>query len=506
LFSLRHFLTNCGFRLPGEAQQIDRIMTTFSQCYWEDNAGDYYRCPFQDQDTVFLLSFAIIMLNTDLHKQPVSTKSRSGKNRKRMTKPEFLNNLRDVAKDDSLNQEHLSAIYDSVEANPIELHPDDSSDLHHIDTSSNTSSIRNLSPHDNLGKNLEGLLKNVKKSEELLRGLSIHEHRYYTIENYVEFMSCAPLEGLLDLSQSAFLCSFHQFDCLIKASIKIAHLDPIAVTLCLPLLRHCLCATICLDMMREFRLFSFYLAMIKNMAENKSTNKTTITGMTSFQTEEWFNDLRAALEDHDKVATLKQVDCLVDELEVRLKVDTAVRKQMARVVRRIREGQFLLTDPTRTFVQEGNLLKKSHRVGGSNTHYHFFLFSDLLIYAKPCATSTTTTTTVTMTPGDESNFVIHEVLSLPTMKVVDWYPRAKKHTDRSFTIHHPRKSFTVVCDSVDERKHWVDAIRNCIRDSYMRMNNNNNNTLHEDRGDVMSQPSTQPTSSSEISKISCLRG
>lgn len=33
---LRHFLTNCGFRLPGEAQKIDRIISTFAQCYWED--------------------------------------------------------------------------------------------------------------------------------------------------------------------------------------------------------------------------------------------------------------------------------------------------------------------------------------------------------------------------------------------------------------------------------------------------------------------------------------
>ncbi|KAL7550350.1 hypothetical protein ACHAWF_013593 [Thalassiosira exigua] len=58
--ALRHFLTNCGFRLPGEAQKIDRIISTFSQCYWEDNAGDLQKCPFQDQDMVFLVSFAIM--------------------------------------------------------------------------------------------------------------------------------------------------------------------------------------------------------------------------------------------------------------------------------------------------------------------------------------------------------------------------------------------------------------------------------------------------------------
>ena len=35
--AVRHFLTKCGFRLPGEAQKIDRLVTAFAQCYWEDN-------------------------------------------------------------------------------------------------------------------------------------------------------------------------------------------------------------------------------------------------------------------------------------------------------------------------------------------------------------------------------------------------------------------------------------------------------------------------------------
>ena len=46
----------------GEAQQIDRIMEKFAERYCRDNPG-----AFGSADGAYLLSFAIIMLNTDAH-------------------------------------------------------------------------------------------------------------------------------------------------------------------------------------------------------------------------------------------------------------------------------------------------------------------------------------------------------------------------------------------------------------------------------------------------------
>lgn len=51
-----------GFRLPGEAQKIDRIMEKFAEKYCEDNPD-----VFPIADAAYLLSFAVIMLNTDAH-------------------------------------------------------------------------------------------------------------------------------------------------------------------------------------------------------------------------------------------------------------------------------------------------------------------------------------------------------------------------------------------------------------------------------------------------------
>ena len=50
------------FRLPGEAQKIDRIMCTFSSRYCDQNPD-----VFANADTAYVLAFAIIMLNTDAH-------------------------------------------------------------------------------------------------------------------------------------------------------------------------------------------------------------------------------------------------------------------------------------------------------------------------------------------------------------------------------------------------------------------------------------------------------
>lgn len=64
LESLRMFLA--AFRLPSEAQEIDRVLEAFAQEAYEhcvESQNGY----FATSDVAYLLSFSIIMLNTDLH-------------------------------------------------------------------------------------------------------------------------------------------------------------------------------------------------------------------------------------------------------------------------------------------------------------------------------------------------------------------------------------------------------------------------------------------------------
>ena len=58
--ALRFFIAS--FRLPGEAQKIERILQTFAKKYHTCNPG-----LFGNEDTPFVLAFSIVMLNTDVH-------------------------------------------------------------------------------------------------------------------------------------------------------------------------------------------------------------------------------------------------------------------------------------------------------------------------------------------------------------------------------------------------------------------------------------------------------
>ena len=54
-------------RLPGESQKIARIIEHFAEQYFAQEPG-----PLANADTVYILSYAIIMLNTDLHNPQVT--------------------------------------------------------------------------------------------------------------------------------------------------------------------------------------------------------------------------------------------------------------------------------------------------------------------------------------------------------------------------------------------------------------------------------------------------
>ncbi len=110
--ALRAFLLE--FRLPGEAQCIDRLMEAFAKYYFEQGKGNH---PFINSDAAFVLSFSIIMLNTDLHNPNV-------RDDRRMTLEGFILNNRSINDNDDLPKSFLEAIYHSIAANEIIVHRD----------------------------------------------------------------------------------------------------------------------------------------------------------------------------------------------------------------------------------------------------------------------------------------------------------------------------------------------------------------------------------------------
>jgi len=109
--AIRHYLS--GFRLPGEAQKIDRILEKFAERYSEQNPN-----AFPSADVAFILSFSIIMLNTDLHNPSI-------KEERKMTKEGFIRNNRGICDGQDLPKEMLLDIFDRIKENPISLKEDD---------------------------------------------------------------------------------------------------------------------------------------------------------------------------------------------------------------------------------------------------------------------------------------------------------------------------------------------------------------------------------------------
>ncbi|OJJ47060.1 hypothetical protein ASPZODRAFT_141825 [Penicilliopsis zonata CBS 506.65] len=104
--ALRQFLQH--FRLPGEAQKIDRFMLKFAERYVTQNPN-----AFANADTAYVLAYSVIMLNTDQHS--VKMKGR------RMRKEDFIKNNRGINDNQDLPDEYLGSIFDEIANNEIVL-------------------------------------------------------------------------------------------------------------------------------------------------------------------------------------------------------------------------------------------------------------------------------------------------------------------------------------------------------------------------------------------------
>lgn len=110
--ALREMLES--FRLPGEAALIERIVESFARKYCTPKTPS----DVADADSVHILTYAIIMLNTDQH-NPTAVK-----NQKPMTREEFGRNLRGTNGGEDFAPTYLTEIYQAIKSREIIL-PDE---------------------------------------------------------------------------------------------------------------------------------------------------------------------------------------------------------------------------------------------------------------------------------------------------------------------------------------------------------------------------------------------
>lgn len=147
--SLRNYLKS--FKLPGEAQKIDRLVERFSEAYFKQNPGNN----IASQDAVYVLAFQTIMLNTDLHNPSVKTK---------MDVDALKKNLRGVNNGSNFDENFLQGIYDEIKANPFELN--------FVKTNPGYELTASALDKDTTFKNLDSLLQSSKvKAQDIFPGI-----------------------------------------------------------------------------------------------------------------------------------------------------------------------------------------------------------------------------------------------------------------------------------------------------------------------------------------------
>ncbi|KAM4722831.1 cytohesin-4 [Rhinophrynus dorsalis] len=103
--ALRRFLAS--FRLPGEAQKIDRMMETFSARYCQCNPGT-----FPSTDSCYIVSFSLIILNTSLHNPSI---------KERPDLQHFLSIHRGVHPGGDLPAELLAEMYENLKKEAFQI-------------------------------------------------------------------------------------------------------------------------------------------------------------------------------------------------------------------------------------------------------------------------------------------------------------------------------------------------------------------------------------------------
>jgi len=105
----RKFLQS--FLLPGEAQQIDRLMLKFAERYVVNNPT-----VFANADTAYVLAYSVIMLNVDQHNKKVKRK---------MTLEDFIKNNRGINDGKDIPEDLLKGIFEDIASNELKMKEED---------------------------------------------------------------------------------------------------------------------------------------------------------------------------------------------------------------------------------------------------------------------------------------------------------------------------------------------------------------------------------------------
>ena len=425
--SLRMFLTQAGFRLPGESQKIERLTEAFAHCYYEDNKES-----FANPDTVLVLAFSTVMLNTDMYNPSV-------KKKRKMTKEQFIRNLEGCNDGEDISKDILENIFESIERAEIKWKTDAPLSKGGVSRGSAAAGDQDTDPA------AIALKFRRAKEEAVRRSLSILSSQR---------MFCRIHHSKVNSESIAlmFECVWHHFYGIVTTILE--HSDSFTlemISLGLDMLRYSISASLFLGMETERRAFATLLAKLHYLhtehewdrSREKTMNRDDAVGILRGKhlEQEWFTQImNASAHDNDVIDVIAQVHHLASSMKERVK-HRQTYEELVEIQKRF-DNSVQLVDHNRIFIREGSLVKKCR---SKDKRYTFFLFSDLFVYASTRF----------------GKLHVHQQLPLRSMRIVDISNKLFVRRN-AFDIKSPVKSFVVMADSPEEKIEWVRELTRAI--------------------------------------------
>jgi len=433
--SLRLFLCDSGFRLPGEAQKIDRLLEAFCRAYCRDNPA-----VFRHSSSAFVVAFALVMLNTDLH----DARLRSGtSSRQPMTEAQFISNLRGVDKDSS-GKEHdfprafLESLYRNIAAQAIEWKEKKGADQAAVAAAEE----RARDNQTDLERS-EDQAKTVRKTYELClrRALAY-------LKNWAAYdQACTRTSNTLIVAAMFEVSWYRIISAITLRSDNYRPGDVELLQVCLDGLAYGSSIAIALGLPTERQAFSRQLAKLTFTERNRESNKANNMRLRLVQGEhlkqEWYRPFNLMCEKSPARACRVVFDVAHD---LKQKINYERRQARLSAIETDFAHEIVLVDPNRSFVREGPLLKfaasSAAKKAAAWQKRHFMLFNDLLLYASE---------------GINSKWKCHRVIHLSLCRVEDLRGVAYESM-HAFRIVSPQKSITLSAPSKEKKQAWLQAI------------------------------------------------
>jgi len=425
--ALRAFLCDSGFRLPVEAQKIDRMLESFCVAYTRDNPG-----VFRNSSSAFIVSFALVMLNTDIHDPRLRTNS-SSRARKAMTLQEFINNLRQVDDGHDFPKPFLTALYQSIARAPIEWK----------DASAASSASSSGAASINIdGADDREISQAARKAMELMtrKALAYLKTQSASLMRRQTPTSPHLVAAMFELSWFSFIAAISSRENSRDVEVLHACLDglgygtAIAIMLGLPTERQAFAR-----ILAKITFVETYRADHPDSKVNAELPKLLIMG--EHLQQDWYKPLELQCENAPEGACK-----MILEVGQRTKLFIA-HEQRQSILRRIQAdfgGDVMLLDPGRQFLRSGKLVKLSQS-NNKKTEYKFYLFNDLLIYASE---------------GLQVKYKVHRVLQLVLCRLLDC---KDDKTGFSFKVCSPQKSVIIHTTNRDVKQEWMSALAQAIK-------------------------------------------